>query len=619
MSLYRIDNSNILVTKEKTALIPINFNDFKDCDTLINSLKNHDGKLQESIVTMLRCMDATNTHTLDLSLKKIILSVNEIQSSSNAISYNNELKQKLEFSLNKEKVLSSEKDELLQKIDLLTKEKDVANKRILELEEQLSSNTQKQEYDEQLSVSGSNIDDNDNSMSQLKEQEILSSNSDLESDPNLSDPNEIDSIDDSINTEPYESSNFINSNSNILTDQNNADYDEEPTDFNNLVHAAKFPREAQSDYSNLSPEIISEHKEKENLEAMRNRLYGNDDPYSYQNNEQDKKIDEILENALNNLEANEALDLNALYDDNAKDAQLAEALKIYENLDKEIYPELYEIDKNSLLQALERKLSNRSFDRRINRSLSHHKPIKPSHTPKPNTSASSGRGSIDENKSNTESNNNLPTSSMVFNEGEIKKIDPAQVKTNNDTYADTDDELFNALDDFESKPDDSEEKANQTETDSNTNLENTTQINADDMKNNNNIPSVLQSSAPSEAEKECEIKQEPEKGSETSQVSSEFNGFSSLLPNNKNIENNSTEDNLSNHEESESDDDLFTIEVPNEFLTTKEKFQKYILKKSFYIEITRKQFNDYNNLNINDSIKNAVSFMRQNNWINQEV
>lgn len=607
MSLYRIDNSNILVTKEKTALIPINFNDFKDCDTLINSLKNHDGKLQESIVTMLRCMDATNTHTLDLSLKKIILSVNEIQSSSNAISYNNELKQKLEFSLNKEKVLSSEKDELLQKIDLLTKEKDVANKRILELEEQLSSNTQKQEYDEQLSVSGSNIDDNDNSMSQLKEQEILSSNPELESDPNLSDPNEIDSIDDSMNTESDDSSNFINSNSHILTDQNNADYDEEPTDFNNLVHAAKFPREAQSDYSNLSPEIINEHKEKENLEAMRNRLYGNDDPYSYQNNEQDKKIDEILENALNNLEANEALDLNALYDDNAKDAQLAEALKIYENLDKEIYPELYEIDKNSLLQALERKLSNRSFDRRINRSLSHHKPIKPSHTPKPNTSASS------------ESNNNLPNSSMVFNEGEIKKIDPAQVKTNNDTYADTDDELFNALDDFESKPDDSEEKADQKETDSNTKSENTTHIYADDMKDNNNIPSVLQSSAPSDTEKECEIKQDPEKGSETSQVSSEFNGFSSLLPNNKNIENNSTEDNLSNHEESESDDDLFTIEVPNEFLTAKEKFQKYILKKSFYIEITRKQFNDYNNLNINDSIKNAVAFMRQNNWINQEV
>lgn len=618
MSLYRIDNSNILVTKEKTALIPINFNDFKDCDTLINSLKNHDGKLQESIVTMLRCMDATNTHTLDLSLKKIILSVNEIQSSSNAISYNNELKQKLEFSLNKEKVLSSEKDELLQKIDLLTKEKDVANKRILELEEQLSSNTQKQEHDEQLSASGSNIDDNENSIAQLKEQEILSSNSELESDPNLSDPNEIDSIDDSMNTESDESSNFINSNSHILTDQNNADYDEEPTDFNNLVHSAKFPREAQSDYSNLSPEIINEHKEKENLEAMRNRLYGNDDPYSYQDNEQDKKIDEILENALNNLEANEALDLDALYDENAKDAQLAEALKIYENLDKETYPELYEIDKNSLLQALERKLSNRLYENRINRSLSHHRPIKPSHTPKPNNSVSSENGSIDENKSNTESNNNLPNSSMVFNEGEIKTIDPAQVKTNNDTYADTDDELFNALDDFESKPEDSEEKADQTETDSNTKSEDTTQINVDDMKSNNNVPSVLQSSDSSDAEKECEIKQEPEKGSEPSQVSSEFNGFSSLLPNNKNIENTSTEEKSSN-EESESDDDLFTIEVPNEFLTTKEKIQKYILKKSFYIEITRKQFNDYNNLNINDSIKNAVAFMRQNNWINQEV
>lgn len=618
MSLYRIDNSNILVTKEKTALIPINFNDFKDCDTLINSLKNHDGKLQESIVTMLRCMDATNTHTLDLSLKKIILSVNEIQSSSNAISYNNELKQKLEFSLNKEKVLSSEKDELLQKIDLLTKEKDVANKRILELEEQLSSNTQKQEHDEQLSASGSNIDDNENSIAQLKEQEILSSNSELESDPNLSDPNEIDSIDDSMNTESDESSNFINSNSHILTDQNNADYDEEPTDFNNLVHSAKFPREAQSDYSNISPEIINEHKEKENLEAMRNRLYGNDDPYSYQDNEQDKKIDEILENALNNLEANEALDLDALYDENAKDAQLAEALKIYENLDKETYPELYEIDKNSLLQALERKLSNRLYENRINRSLSHHRPIKPSHTPKPNNSVSSENGSIDENKSNTESNNNLPNSSMVFNEGEIKTIDPAQVKTNNDTYADTDDELFNALDDFESKTEDSEEKADQTETDSNTKSEDTTQINADDMKSNNNVPSVLQSSDPSDAEKECEIKQEPEKGSEPSQVSSEFNGFSSLLPKNKNIENTSTEEKSSN-EESESDDDLFTIEVPNEFLTTKEKIQKYILKKSFYIEITRKQFNDYNNLNINDSIKNAVAFMRQNNWINQEV
>ena len=82
MSLYHIDNTNVLVTKEKTALIPINFNDFNDCDALIKSLKNHDGKLQDSIVTMLRCMEATNTHTLDLSLKKIILSVNEIQSSN---------------------------------------------------------------------------------------------------------------------------------------------------------------------------------------------------------------------------------------------------------------------------------------------------------------------------------------------------------------------------------------------------------------------------------------------------------------------------------------------------------------------------------------------------------
>ena len=642
MSLYHIDNTNVLVTKEKTALIPINFNDFNDCDALIKSLKNHDGKLQDSIVTMLRCMEATNTHTLDLSLKKIILSVNEIQS-SNSISYNNELKQKLEFSLNKEKELSSEKDELLQKISLLNKEKDAADKKILELEEQLSSfNIQNQRNNEQLSdlESDSDIHDNNNTYSsQLDKQDNLSSGLDQDPDTNLSDhsilseslpeapdlsvPNDSSEI--SFNSDPDDSSNFINSNSGIFTEpeQSNEAY-EKTTNFNELIHSAKFPREAKPDLSNLSPETLQEREEKENLEDMRSRLYGNDDPHSYQDNEQDQKIDEILENALNNLETNEALDLDSLYDENAKDAQLTEALKIYESLDMETYPELYKIDKNSLLQALERKLSNRSFENRIRRSASHHRPIKPAHAQMSNNTVSSG--STDITKSNTENNNNLPNSSMVFEKDEIKTIEPSLVKVNNDNYADTEDDLFNALDDLDSKPitdtDDSKEKNNITEKDlSSKSEENEPQSNAD-MKRND-VPSVLQSSDHSDVEKDSEIKNDPESESKTSQTSSEFNGFSSLLSQKENIEDDSADaDELSDessNEENESDDDLFTIEAPNEFLTAKEKFQKLILRKPFYIEITRKQFNEYNNLNIKESVENAVVFMRKNNWINQEV
>lgn len=60
------------VSSENTVLLPFNFNNYPDCDDLIEIYNHHLGNIQDSIAFMLRTLKATQSNNLEISLSKII-------------------------------------------------------------------------------------------------------------------------------------------------------------------------------------------------------------------------------------------------------------------------------------------------------------------------------------------------------------------------------------------------------------------------------------------------------------------------------------------------------------------------------------------------------------------
>lgn len=318
------------VSSENTVLLPFNFNNYPDCDDLIEIYNHHLGNIQDSIAFMLRTLKATQSNNLEISLSKIISLIKAQGDSSTT----NSSVQDLQTQITK---LLNENSELKLKLsDLETKE----GAKVLPISkfEETPPAPQSSNINE---ITSTTVSDN------LKEQiqtEPVNSGAQSEDLIHKQDDGDLSSY---FATEDEKHSN--------------------PTDFNQIYKNAKYPYIKRFSDALLTPEAKQEEAYLNKLQTLSSKLELETDPDSFKSSLVSDELDLILAKALNNLKENDQLDLPTEFDDDAKDACLKEALSLYEQIDKQSFPELYEIDKNSITVELEKRLAAKRLGLRINR------------------------------------------------------------------------------------------------------------------------------------------------------------------------------------------------------------------------------------------------------------
>lgn len=316
------------VSSENTVLLPFNFNNYPDCDDLIEIYNHHLGNIQDSIAFMLRTLKATQSNNLEISLSKIISLIKAQGDSSTT----NSSVQDLQTQITK---LLNENSELKLKLsDLETKE----GTKVLSKIEETPPAPQSSNINE---ITSTTVSDN------LKEQiqtEPVNSGAQSEDLIHKQDDGDLSSY---FATEDEKHSN--------------------PTDFNQIYKNAKYPYIKRFSDDLLTPEAKQEEAYLNKLQTLSSKLELETDPDSFKSSLVSDELDLILAKALNNLKENDKLDLPTEFDDDAKDACLKEALSLYEQIDKQSFPELYEIDKNSITVELEKRLAAKRLGLRINR------------------------------------------------------------------------------------------------------------------------------------------------------------------------------------------------------------------------------------------------------------
>lgn len=318
------------VSSENTVLLPFNFNNYPDCDDLIEIYNHHLGNIQDSIAFMLRTLKATQSNNLEISLSKIISLIKAQGDSSTT----NSSVQDLQTQITK---LLNENSELKLKLsDLETKE----GTKVLPISkiEETPPAPQSSNINE---ITSTTVSDN------LKEQiqtEPVNSGAQSEDLIHKQDDGDLSSY---FATEDEKHSN--------------------PTDFNQIYKNVKYPYIKRFSDDLLTPEAKQEEAYLNKLQTLSSKLELETDPDSFKSSLVSDELDLILAKALNNLKENDQLDLPTEFDDDAKDACLKEALSLYEQIDKQSFPELYEIDKNSITVELEKRLAAKRLGLRINR------------------------------------------------------------------------------------------------------------------------------------------------------------------------------------------------------------------------------------------------------------
>lgn len=318
------------VSSENTVLLPFNFNNYPDCDDLIEIYNHHLGNIQDSIAFMLRTLKATQSNNLEISLSKIISLIKAQGDSSTT----NSSVQDLQTQITK---LLNENSELKLKLsDLETKE----GTKVLPISkiEETPPAPQSSNINE---ITSTTVSDN------LKEQiqtEPVNSGAQSEDLIHKQDDGDLSSY---FATEDEKHSN--------------------PTDFNQIYKNAKYPYIKRFSDDLLTPEAKQEEAYLNKLQTLSSKLELETDPDSFKSSLVSDELDLILAKALNNLKENDQLDLPTEFDDDAKDACLKEALSLYEQIDKQSFPELYEIDKNSITVELGKRLAAKRLGLRINR------------------------------------------------------------------------------------------------------------------------------------------------------------------------------------------------------------------------------------------------------------
>lgn len=318
------------VSSENTVLLPFNFNNYPDCDDLIEIYNHHLGNIQDSIAFMLRTLKATQSNNLEISLSKII---SLIKAQGDSFTTNSSV-QDLQTQITK---LLNENSELKLKLsDLETKE----GAKVLPISK-FKETPPAPQSSNIIEITSTTVSDN------LKEQiqtEPVNSGAQSEDLIRKQDDGDLSSY---FATEDEKHSN--------------------PTDFNQIYKNAKYPYIKRFSDDLLTPEAKQEEAYLNKLQTLSSKLELETDPDSFKSSLVSDELDLILAKALNNLKENDQLDLPTEFDDDAKDACLKEALSLYEQIDKQSFPELYEIDKNSITVELEKRLAAKRLGLRINR------------------------------------------------------------------------------------------------------------------------------------------------------------------------------------------------------------------------------------------------------------
>lgn len=322
------------VSSEKTVLLPFNFNNYPDCDDLIEIYNHHLGNIQNSIAFMLRTLKATQSNNLENSLSKIISLIKSQEATSTA---SNLSVQELQNQLTK---LQNENSELKLKLsDLENKDKD--EPQISEIEG-APADSETSNLDKITSTTVSDVSGVSGDLKEQKQDDPVNSEAQSKVLDHTQDDDDLSSF-------------FATEDEKHLN----------PTDFNQIYKNSKYPNSNRFNDDFLTPEAKQEEAYLNKLQTLSSKL--ETDPDSFKSSLVSDELDLILVKALNNLKENDKLDLPTEFDDDAKDACLKEALSLYEQIDKQSFPELYEIDKNSITVELEKRLAAKRLGLRINR------------------------------------------------------------------------------------------------------------------------------------------------------------------------------------------------------------------------------------------------------------
>lgn len=319
------------ISKENTTLIPFNFNQYDNASELITICQKHEGNIQDSFALMLKTIKATDSSSFNEALQKIMSAMSDSDDSKQLQADNLKLKNENE----KLKIELSQNSNLEE---LYKNEVENNKKLYIQIQNLTESLSKLEQAPAPKSDQLPEIDDGfmlPSSNTQKQSEQTASSGMIEPVEPNKTDPEDLglngNNSSDDFYKDPDE------------TEQRDLD---EPTHFNDMVRDAMYPH-AQF-RNNPSPQ----NKEYAAIHDGIEKLKINNDPSDFIPNADSKRIDAILDKALNELQECDEFNIDYVYDDNAKDAALKEALSIYEKIDKETYPELYELPEDTLVSQL---------------------------------------------------------------------------------------------------------------------------------------------------------------------------------------------------------------------------------------------------------------------------
>lgn len=318
------------ISKENTTLIPFNFNQYDNASELITICQKHEGNIQDSFALMLKTIKATDSSSFNEALQKIMSAMinsddskqlqadnlklkNENEKLKIELSQNSNLEELYKNEVENNKKLNIQIQNLTESLSKLEQAPAPKSDQLPEIDDGFIEPVEPNKTDKDETPTNAIQGDN----TQKTDPEDLGLNGNNSSDNFYKDPDE--------------------------TEQRDLD---EPTNFNDLVRDAMYPHAQFS--NNPSPQ----NKEYAAIHDGIEKLKINNDPSDFIPNADSKRIDAILDKALNELQECDEFNIDYVYDDNAKDAALKEALSIYEKIDKETYPELYELPEDTLVSQL---------------------------------------------------------------------------------------------------------------------------------------------------------------------------------------------------------------------------------------------------------------------------
>ena len=616
------------ISKENTTLIPFNFNQYDNASELITICQKHEGNIQDSFALMLKTIKATDSSSFNEALQKIMSAMSnsdktkQLQSdNSNLKNENEKLKIELSQNANLEELYKNEVENnkklniqiqnLTESLSKLEQAPALRSDPLPEIDDGYmlpSSNTQKQ--NEQTASTGM-IEPVEPNNTQKTDPEDLGLNGNNSSDDFYKDPDE--------------------------TEQRDLD---EPTHFNDMVRDAMYPHaQFRNNPSPPNKEYAAIHDGIEKLKI-------NNDPSDFIPNADSERIDAILDKALNELQECDEFNIDYVYDDNAKDAALKEALSIYEKIDKETYPELYELPQDTLVSQLAHFIYKKRMAKKSRNAGSEFKSgellaKKPVFEPelKGNTQPPVKSETLPQSKTETateakESEGNQDQN-LTRSEPQSEMGAALATTTGNDDNKQIaqDDPFSHDLEEITKKEEESSKEQNYSA-----------------EHNDNSVESQKTNATPSENPNLEDQKTDDNSKIEGASVKNNITnsaqktifamaGASVKQENDDSFSNQNEPDETDESEvsEDETDDEVTTgyiptpeellakpthqiiFDVPSELLTTKEKLMRIFKPKMFKIVLTYKDCYEITVNNNDELFSNFVNSYRQNNWKAPEV